>query len=99
MRSPASSGYPVLGTRVDRHSEDFRRNEAVNSDLAADLRRQLAETAVGGSEASRRRHVERGKLLPRERLNRLVDPGSPFLELSPLAARGMYGDECPGAGI
>jgi 3-methylcrotonyl-CoA carboxylase beta subunit len=59
----------------------------------------LAAVAVGGPEESRRRHVERGKLLPRQRVDALVDPASPFLELAPLAATGLYDDECPGAGI
>ncbi len=59
----------------------------------------MAAVAVGGPEESRRRHVERGKLLPRQRVDALVDPASPFLELAPLAATGLYDDECPGAGI
>lgn len=67
--------------------------------LVAELNTKLAAAALGGSEHSRQRHVARGKLLPRERVDRLLDPGSPFLELSPLAADGMYDDECPGAGI
>ncbi|HXV93346.1 MAG TPA: carboxyl transferase domain-containing protein, partial [Pseudonocardia sp.] len=62
-------------------------------------REKLARAALGGPERARARHVERGKLLPRERVDALVDPSSPFLELSPLAAHGMYGDEAPGAGI
>src|SRR3954449_10299874 len=71
----------------------------VHRALVADLREQLATAARGGSERSRARHVERGKLLPRERVDRLVDPSSPFLELSPLAAHGLYGDAAPGAGM
>lgn len=67
--------------------------------LVAELNAKLAAAALGGSEQSRQRHVARGKLLPRERVDRLLDPGSPFLELAPLAADGMYDDECPGAGI
>ncbi|MEO6794344.1 MAG: carboxyl transferase domain-containing protein [Mycobacterium sp.] len=67
--------------------------------LIAELNTKLATAALGGSERSRQRHVARGKLLPRDRVDRLLDPGSPFLELSPLAADGMYDDECPGAGI
>ena len=59
----------------------------------------MAAAALGGSAKSRERHVSRGKLLPRDRVDGLLDPGSPFLELSPLAADGMYDDECPGAGI
>ena len=67
--------------------------------LVAELNTKLASAALGGSEQSRQRHVARGKLLPRDRVDRLLDPGSPFLELAPLAADGMYDDECPGAGI
>ena len=67
--------------------------------LVDDLRRELATAALGGSERARERHVGRGKLLPRERVDRLVDPSSPFLELSPLAAHGLYGGEAPGAGM
>jgi 3-methylcrotonyl-CoA carboxylase beta subunit len=68
-------------------------------DLVADLRAELARAARGGPERARARHIERGKLLPRDRVDALVDPGSPFLELSPLAAHGLYGGEAPGAGI
>src|SRR6201746_970812 len=67
--------------------------------LVAQLREKLAAAALGGSAKSRERHVSRGKLLPRDRVDGLLDPGSPFLELAPLAADGMYDDECPGAGM
>ncbi len=77
----------------------FARNQETNSALAAELRSRLRAAATGGSEASRRRHLSRGKLLTRDRVETLLDPGTPFLELSPLAANGMYGDECPAAGI
>ncbi|MFM9701340.1 carboxyl transferase domain-containing protein, partial [Streptomyces europaeiscabiei] len=60
---------------------------------------RVAKAALGGDEKSRARHVARGKLLPRDRVERLLDPGSPFLEIGQLAANGMYGDEVPGAGI
>ena len=69
------------------------------AELAAELRERLARVREGGSAQARERHVARGKLLARERVDRLLDPGSPFLELSPLAATGMYGDEVPAAGI
>ncbi|MHA6620628.1 carboxyl transferase domain-containing protein [Pseudonocardia sp. DLS-67] len=75
------------------------RGAASHPDLVADLKARLATAALGGSERARTRHVERGKLLPRDRVDALVDPSSPFLELSPLAANGMYGDEAPGAGL
>ncbi|WP_319447960.1 MULTISPECIES: carboxyl transferase domain-containing protein [unclassified Mycobacterium] len=68
-------------------------------ELVAQLRTKLATAALGGSERARERHVSRGKLLPRDRVDGLLDPGSPFLELTPLAADGMYDDECPGAGL
>src|SRR3954471_24307326 len=67
--------------------------------LIADLQERLARTRAGGGERAMQRHVERGKLPVRERIERLVDPGSPFLELSPLAAEEMYGGDAPGAGI
>jgi 3-methylcrotonyl-CoA carboxylase beta subunit len=68
-------------------------------ELVAELREHLAAARLGGGDAARRRHRERGKLLARDRVDRLLDPGSPFLELSPLAAHGMYGGAVPGAGI
>jgi 3-methylcrotonyl-CoA carboxylase beta subunit len=87
-----------LGTAVDRRSEAFQRNETLQRAAVDQLRsRQAART--GGSEAARSRHVARGKLLPRDRITTLVDSGSPFMELSPLAAYGMYDDESPAAGI
>ncbi|MDV3127742.1 methylcrotonoyl-CoA carboxylase [Mycobacterium sp. 21AC1] len=67
--------------------------------LVAQLRTKLAAAALGGSERARERHVSRGKLLPRDRVDGLLDPGSPFLEVAPLAADGMYDDDCPGAGM
>jgi 3-methylcrotonyl-CoA carboxylase beta subunit len=67
--------------------------------LAAELKDRLAKTALGGPAKSRERHIARGKLLPRERIDHLLDDGSPFLEIAPLAANGMYNDESPGAGI
>ena len=75
------------------------RNAAHHAALAAELGRELARVALGGGERARQRHVGRGKLLPRERVDALLDPGSPFLELSPLAAHGLYDGEAPAAGI
>jgi 3-methylcrotonyl-CoA carboxylase beta subunit len=91
--------FPVLRTSADPSSEEFRRNSASHRALVADLQEKLAAAALGGPEPSRVRHTSRGKLLPRERVEHLLDPGSPFLELSPLAAFGMYGGDSPGAGI
>ncbi|NKX56648.1 carboxyl transferase domain-containing protein [Arthrobacter mobilis] len=89
----------TLLSRLDPSSPGFRENDAAQRALAAELRGKLAAAAAGGPESSRQRHLGRGKLLPRRRVDELLDPGSPFLELSPLAADGMYGGECPGAGI
>ncbi len=88
-----------IGTLVDRTREPFPTNDGHNRALVQELRRKVAVAAQGGVEASRLRHVSRGKLLPRDRVQRLLDPGSPFLELSALAANGMYDDEAPGAGL
>jgi 3-methylcrotonyl-CoA carboxylase beta subunit len=68
-------------------------------ELVAELRERLRARALGGPEAARARHLARGKLLPRDRVDRLLDPGSPFLEIAPLAAEGMYENATPGAGI
>jgi 3-methylcrotonyl-CoA carboxylase beta subunit len=89
----------VLTSKVDEGSEDFARYAAHNRALAEDLRGRVANAALGGSEKHRERHVSRGKLLPRDRVTRLLDPGSAFLEVGQLAANGMYGDEAPGAGV
>jgi 3-methylcrotonyl-CoA carboxylase beta subunit len=93
------SDAPVLHSRADTGSERFARNHAANAALAAELRRKLAEVSRGGPEASRERHIARGKLLPRDRVDALTDPGSPFLELSPLAADGLYDGDAPAAGV
>src|SRR5438552_839541 len=89
----------VLETRIDPSSAEFIANREHNLQLVADLRTRLARVKQGGGEEAVRRHRARGKLLARERIERLLDPGSPFLELSPLAANGMYDDEAPSAGI
>ena len=89
----------TLATRLDPASPDYVRNASAQSQLAEDLRKRLADAALGGPERSRERHTARGKLLPRDRVDRLLDEGSPFLEIAPLAANGMYDDECPGAGL
>jgi 3-methylcrotonyl-CoA carboxylase beta subunit len=90
---------PTLNTTANPDSEIFRTNAAHNRALKDELWAKVAEAALGGDEKSRDRHVSRGKLLPRERMERLLDPGSPFLEIGQLAANGLYGDEVPGAGI
>ena len=90
---------PVLTSKIDGNSETYRTYAAHNKRLAEELRERVAASALGGNEKSRERHVSRGKLLPRERVERLLDPGSPFLEIGQLAANGLYGNEVPGAGI
>ncbi len=90
---------PVIPTALDPRSDIFRANEAAMRALVQDLRDKTAEIAVGGDAASRERHQGRGKLLPRERIRLLLDPGSPFLELSAFAAYGMYDGAVPAAGI
>src|SRR6516162_7026648 len=89
----------VLTTPLDRRSEAFAANAAAMRALVEDLREKVAAIREGGGEAARRRHLARGKLLPRERVRALLDPGSPFLELSQLAAFGLYDGEVPAAGI
>ncbi len=88
-----------LLTAVDPASEGFAANAAVNRRLVAELRERTATAALGGPEESRKRHQGRGKLLPRERVMRLLDPGSPFLEVGALAAYELYGGEAPAAGV
>jgi 3-methylcrotonyl-CoA carboxylase beta subunit len=88
-----------LSSLVDPSAEPFRRNAEVNLALAAQLRERVGTTALGGPEPIRARHAGRGKLLARERVERLLDPGAPFLELSQLAAYGLYDGEAPGAGL
>jgi 3-methylcrotonyl-CoA carboxylase beta subunit len=90
---------PVIPTALDRHSDAFRANDAAMRALVRDLRDKSAVIAEGGDEASRKRHHGRGKLLARERVRLLVDPGSPFLEFSAFAAYGMYDGAVPAAGI
>jgi 3-methylcrotonyl-CoA carboxylase beta subunit len=90
---------PTLTTKLDRESPEAKARFAHNHALAQQLRAAVAEAALGGTEKSRERHVSRGKLLPRERVERLLDPGSPFLEIGQLAANGMYEGDVNGASI
>ena len=89
----------VLKSAIDTRSEEFRRNQAALTALTGDLRAKVDEIKQGGGERAREKHLARGKLLPRERVRTLLDAGSPFLELSQLAAFGMYGGEVPAAGL
>ena len=90
---------PRLTSAIDPTSDDFKSNEAAMTAVIRDLRAVTAAARLGGPEASRDRHVARGKLLVRDRIDTLLDPGSPFLELSPLAAHNMYDGEISAAGI
>jgi 3-methylcrotonyl-CoA carboxylase beta subunit len=91
--------FPVLRSLSDPTADAFVANAAHHRALAAELTGRLAAAAQGGPEPARRRHTARGKLLPRARVEALLDPASPFLELSPLAATGCYDGEAPAAGI
>jgi 3-methylcrotonyl-CoA carboxylase beta subunit len=90
---------PLIPTRIDPRSETFRANAVHMQAQVADLAARVRAAAAGGGEAARARHRERGKLLPRERIEALLDPGSPFLELSSLAACDMYEGQAPCAGL
>ena len=90
---------PKLASQIQTGAAAFAANAAHNRALVERLREETARAALGGPERSRQRHTDRGKLLPRARVERLLDPGSPFLELNPLAAHGLHGGEAPGAGI
>ncbi len=90
---------PVLTSKLDRECPDAKSRFDHNKALADDLRTKVAEAALGGEERHRERHVSRGKLLPRERVERLLDPGSPFLEVGQLAANGMYEGDVNGASM
>ncbi len=90
---------PILTTSLNLDSPEAMARDAHNRALAAELRAHVAKAALGGDQKSRDRHTARGKLLPRERVERLLDPGSPFLEVCQLAAHAKYGENIPGAGI
>lgn len=94
-----ASVLPKLQSKINPDSAEFRANREAMEALVIDLREKVAKIALGGSERARERHLSRGKLLPRERVERLLDPGTPFLELSQMAAYGMYDDQVPSAGL
>ncbi|WP_266159348.1 acyl-CoA carboxylase subunit beta, partial [Dyella silvatica] len=89
----------VIASQIDPRSTEFQASSTQLRVLVDELHRELARSAEGGGDKAREKHTARGKLLPRERIRALLDPGSPFLELSPLAAHGMYEDAAPAAGI
>jgi 3-methylcrotonyl-CoA carboxylase beta subunit len=89
----------ILSSAIDTNSAEFKANAGAMRRVVDELRVRVAQIEQGGGEASRKRHIERGKMLPRDRVRALLDPGSPFLEIAPLAAYGLYDDEVPSAGI
>ncbi|WP_310460938.1 carboxyl transferase domain-containing protein [Sphaerotilus sp.] len=89
----------ALQSKINPRSDDFRANAAHMKALVEDLRVQAAKVALGGGESARAKHTARGKLLPRERVNQLLDPGTPFLEVGQLAAFGLYDNDAPAAGV
>ena len=94
-----TSSFPTLSTLHDPHTDKAQEYRRPMEATVADLRAQIETAALGGPERAREKHLARGKLLPRQRVERLLDPGTPFLELSSLAAHGMYDDQAPAAGI
>jgi len=95
----APSPLPVIKSRIVPQSQSFRDNKAHFDGLIAALRDAIKHSVLGGGEAHVKRHHKRGKMLVRDRIDMLVDPFTPFLELSPLAAWGLYGNDVPGAGV
>ena len=89
----------VIKSSINTRSEDFQNNAKTMRGLVEDLRAKATQVGLGGGEAARAKHSARGKLLPRDRVNHLLDPGTPFLEVGQLAALGMYDDEAPSAGV
>lgn len=89
----------TLSSHINPSGEEYRNSREALRGLVADLRAKVARAALGGGAKARERHLGRGKLLPRERVNLLLDPGAPFLEFSQLAAFGLYNDDAPGAGL
>ncbi len=90
---------PVLTSQLNPRADDFKASAAAMAALVADLSATLARVAQGGGEAARAKHTARGKLLPRERVEMLLDPDTPFLEIAPLAALAMYDNAAPGSGL
>ena len=89
----------VFRSAIQTRTEEFRANTERMSGLVATLREKTANIAQGGPQATRKRYTERGKLLVRDRIDLMLDPGTAFLELSALAANGLYGDDVPSAGV
>src|SRR5690606_12519230 len=98
-RRRANSELTAITAAIDRRSAEFRNNAARIRGLVDDLRHQVARVKEGGGARARDRHLARGKMLPRDRVRTLLDPGAPFLEIGQLAAHGMYRGEVPSAGL
>ena len=89
----------ILRSNLSAASEDFRANTTAHDALMENIRAASDRVLAGGGDAARERHLSRGKLLPRDRVAGLLDPGSPFLEIGHFAAHGLYGDAAPSAGV
>ena len=89
----------IIQSQINTDSKEFAANDAHMRELVAELQQHLDQVELGGGDKARDKHTKRGKMLPRERVKNLIDPGSPFLELSPMAAHGMYDGKAPSAGI
>src|SRR6478735_2190983 len=89
----------VLASHIDTNSKDFQVNAEFNRGLANELKKKIEKVRLGGGDDAVKKHKARKKLLPRERIEKILDPGSPFLELSALAADAVYDEDVPGAGM
>lgn len=89
----------IIKSAIDETSKEYIKNSNIMEGLVSDLKNKIIFSQIGGGKEAIERHIARGKLLPRERLEYLIDPGSPFLEFSSLAAYGHYNDEAPGSGL
>ena len=90
---------PIIESKLNPRDAAFEANARLMKDLVADLRTRIDHVAMGGGDMARKKHAARGKLLPRDRVRMLCDPGAPFLEFSQLAAYDMYRNDAPSAGI
>jgi len=88
-----------LQSKINIRNEEFKTNQAAMLQLVDDLKQKVEKIALGGGETARQKHLDRGKLLPRERINHLIDPGTAFLEIGQLAAYQVYQDDVPAAGV
>ena len=89
----------IITSKLSPNAAEFQQNSAAMQEVVDDLYQHLRKVAQGGSERARAKHLARGKLLPRERVERLLDVGTPFLEVAPMAAHDMYGEDIPAAGV